>query len=184
MRSWRSRKGSCWRHGLHRYGQDHSIEIRQAVQDLLGAGGQLAVGPCAHDQPVEEWIEARPLADLIQAVAEAGSSAVQTYWQLLLDRLGQKASQGSRIRDVKAQKRGADEFHRVAIPLHHQIGNALQRWLAEQDGTCIRVHRLAHVPELLRQAQSLGGIHRPPAFRASTVRWSVGYTVITLDHPV
>jgi hypothetical protein len=52
--------------------------------------------------------------------------------------------------------------------------------MAKQDRAGVWIHRLAHVPQLIRQGQRFRNSHRPPARRASTVRWSVGYTVITL----
>jgi hypothetical protein len=88
---------------------------------------------------------------------------------LLFDRFCQQAAQGSWIDDVEAEQGGANEFHGVTLSLYHQIGDALERGMAKQDraGVCI---------DRLRFRNS----HRPPARRASTVRWSVGYTVITL----
>jgi len=53
--------------------------------------------------------------------------------QLALNGLGQQASHAAWILDVEAEQGGADELQGVAIALHHQIRDAPQGGVAEQD---------------------------------------------------
>lgn len=86
-----------------------------------------------------------------------GRSVSQAHRKLLFDRFCQQAAQGSWIDDVEAEQGGADEFHGVAVSLHHEIGDALEGWMAKQDRAGVCIHRLAHAPQLIRQGQRFVG---------------------------
>ena len=58
--------------------------------------------------------------------------------------------------------------------------NFMERGMAKQDRAGVCINRLAHATQLIGQGQRFRNSHRPPARRACTVLWSVGYTVITL----
>lgn len=55
-------------------------------------------------------------------------------------------TQGSWVKDVEAEQGGADEFHRVTVSLHHEIGDALERGMAKKDHSGLSIHRRSHAP--------------------------------------
>ncbi|MCX5954796.1 MAG: hypothetical protein NTZ40_15210 [Cyanobacteria bacterium] len=67
---------------------------------------------------------------------------------LAFDGLGQQASHAARVLDVQAEQGGADELHGVAIALHHQIRDAPQGGVAEQDRAGVWIEQKLHPLEL------------------------------------
>ncbi len=56
----------------------------------------------------------------------------------------QELPECSWISDVQAEQGGADELQGLALTFHHAIGHARHRVVAEQDGSCFRIHALTH----------------------------------------
>ena len=55
-------------------------------------------------------------------------------------------AQCSWIDDVEAEQGWTHEFHSVSVFLDHQIGDALDGWMAKQNCSCLGIQRMAHAP--------------------------------------